>query len=117
MMRNPKAHRRNSPNLVRLETSVTRVSTHDSDVEHLDRLIKLGVLREELGNAAAVRNEFPWQIPTSLTETLAEDRGIGCEIVRRFSARAPLQVVGLDRRHAVATERERSAVICLLALC
>ena len=37
-------------------------------------MIKLGVLRAGQGNAGAVLDESPLQIPTSLTEALAENR-------------------------------------------
>ena len=42
--------------------------------ERLDRLIKLGVLRAGQGDAAAVLDEPPLDIPTSLSEALAEER-------------------------------------------
>ena len=56
-------------------TPVARlVPPAEPEDEHLSRLIKLGVLRAGQGDAAAVLDEPPLQIPTSLTEALAEER-------------------------------------------
>lgn len=42
--------------------------------EHLSRLITSGVIRAGQGDAAAVLDEPPLQIPTSLAEALASER-------------------------------------------
>ena len=56
-------------------TPVARlVPPAEPEDEHLSRLIKSGVLRAGQGDAAAVLDEPPLQIPTSLTEALAEER-------------------------------------------
>ncbi|WP_419921104.1 type II toxin-antitoxin system Phd/YefM family antitoxin [Candidatus Poriferisodalis sp.] len=56
-------------------TPVARlVPPAEPEDEHLSRLIKLGVLRAGQGDAAAVLDEPPLQIPTSLTDALAEER-------------------------------------------
>ncbi|WP_420621758.1 type II toxin-antitoxin system Phd/YefM family antitoxin [Candidatus Poriferisodalis sp.] len=56
-------------------TPVARlVPPAEPEDEHLSRLIKLGVLRAGQGDAAAVLDEPPLQIPTSLAEALAEER-------------------------------------------
>ncbi len=56
-------------------TPVARlVPPAEPEDEHLGRLIKLGVLRAGQGDAAAVLDEPPLQIPTSLTDALAEER-------------------------------------------
>ncbi|WP_419554427.1 type II toxin-antitoxin system Phd/YefM family antitoxin [Candidatus Poriferisodalis sp.] len=56
-------------------TPVARlVPPAEPEDEQLDRLITLGVLRAGQGDAAAVLDEPPLQVPTSLTEALAEER-------------------------------------------
>ena len=56
-------------------TPVARlVPPAEPEDEHLSRLIKLGVLRAGQGDAAAVLDEPALQIPTSLTDALAEER-------------------------------------------
>lgn len=42
--------------------------------EHLSRMIQSGVLRAGQGGAAAVLDEPPLEIPTSLAEALASER-------------------------------------------
>lgn len=56
-------------------TPVARlVPPAEPEDEHLSRLIKLGVLRAGQGDAAAVLDEPPLEIPTSLSEALAAER-------------------------------------------
>lgn len=56
-------------------TPVARlVPPEEPEEEHLSRLITLGVLRAGQGDAAAVLDEPPLQIPTSLAEALASER-------------------------------------------
>ncbi|MDE0136576.1 MAG: type II toxin-antitoxin system prevent-host-death family antitoxin [Acidimicrobiaceae bacterium] len=56
-------------------TPVARlVPASEPEDEHLSRLINSGVLRAGQGDAAAVLDEPPLQIPTSLAEALASER-------------------------------------------
>ena len=56
-------------------TPVARlVPPAEPEDERLSRLIKLGVLRAGQGDAAAVLDEPPLDIPTSLSEALADER-------------------------------------------
>ena len=56
-------------------TPVARlVPPAEPEDERLSRLIKLGVLRAGQGDAAAVLDEPPLDLPTSLSEALADER-------------------------------------------
>ncbi|MDE0136723.1 MAG: type II toxin-antitoxin system prevent-host-death family antitoxin [Acidimicrobiaceae bacterium] len=56
-------------------TPVARlVPASEPEDEHLSRLINSGVLRAGQGDAAAVLDEPPLEIPTSLVEVLAFER-------------------------------------------